>query len=496
MNRFIAIIAILILGGNSLSAQDFQSYRRQQQEAFQTYKQKTQEEWEAYRRKVNEVFAEFMKKPWEQKEGEQPKPEPSKVPDIPPVILPEIDIDIPVDNPIDVEITLPALEEEPIHVAPIPYKPKPAEKSIQFSFYGTLGRIRFDNNKKAILCGVDEKDVAQFWKGLSGEAYDNVVADCQDIRHKRDLCDWAYYRMTEKVAETLYSTKNERAVFHAWLLTQSGFSIRLGRENGNIHLLLGTTSLLFGKPYWKLGGGYYSLMDDELITSMYIMDALFPETSPLRTRMFSNNYFEKSPTARRQLISRKYPGTNAWVSCEKNTIDFFQDVPMSAMEGTEDTDYLLYAGMPISEKAGHGLLPILFEQVAGKSEAEAANILLNFVQTAFEYKTDEEVWGRERPFFPEETLYYPYSDCEDRAILFCNLVREVLRLDVAFISYPGHLATAVHFNEDIPGDFFIVDGKRYLVCDPTYINAPIGMTMPGMQNQNARVILFCLPRPR
>ena len=490
MSRILTIALLLVLGGISLSAQDFDAFKRQRQAAFQAYRQKTQEEWEAYRRKINEDFAESIKKPWEQIDGEEPEPEPAKVPDIPPVILPDIDIDIPEDNPIDVDINIPVPDDEPVPIAPIPYKPKPAEKSLSFTFYGTSESVRFDVAKKLSLPGSDEKAVSNFWKGLSGEAYDNIVADCQTIRGGRDLCDWAYYRMTEKVAETLYSTRNERVVFHAWLLTQSGFSIRLGRENGNIHLLLGTTSLIFGKPYWELGDAYYSLMDDERISSMYIMDVQFPETSPLRTRMNAKNTLDKNPADERWLRSKRYPDANAQVCCDKNTLAFLQDIPISAIAGTDNADYLMYAGMPISDKAGHDLLTVLFGQIAGKTEVEAANIILNFVQTAFEYKTDGEVWGRERPFFPEETLYYPYSDCEDRAILFCSLVREVMGLEVAFVSYPGHLAAAVHFNEDIPGDYFIVSGKRYLVCDPTYINAPIGWTMPGMNNSTAKVYLM------
>ena len=487
MNKLFIIGVLLFNATNTIVAQDFESYKRQQQESFQTYRQKTQDEWEAYRRQVNEEFASYLEKTWEKKTGKKPKPVPDKVPDIPPVVLPDIDIDIPEDNPIEVDINLPKIEDEPIPIAPIKYKPKPEEKKISFTFYGTKGEIRFDT---VSLQGSDEKAVSGFWRGLSGDAYDNVVVDCQNIRYDRDLCDWAYYRMTEKVAETLYSTKNERAVFHAWLLTQSGFSIRLGRENGNIHLLPGTNSILFGKPCWEFGNTYYSLMDMENISSMYIMDAQFPNTSPIRTRMSLGNVFETSISAARSLSSKKYPEAKANVSCDKNKLDFYKDIPISAIEGTDVTDYLMYAGMPISDGAGHDLLPVLFEQVAGKTEAEAANIILNFVQTAFEYKTDGEVWGRERPFFPEETLYYPYSDCEDRAILFCNLVWEIMRLDVAFVSYPGHLAAAVHFNEDIPGDYFIVDGKRYLICDPTYINAPIGWTMPGMNNQTAKVYLM------
>lgn len=473
-----------------LSAQDFDTYRRQQQEAFQKYRQKTQDEWNAYRAKVNEEFASYLEKTWERKTGEKPKPAKPKVPEIPPIVLPEIDIDIPEDNPIEVDINLPKFENEPIPIAPIPYKPKTAEKTIAFKFYGTPGSIRFDTAKRVSLKGTDEKAVSNFWRGLSGEVYDNVVADCQTIRGDRDLCDWAYFKMTEKVAETLYGTRNEQAVFHAWLLAQSGFSIRLGRENGNIHLLPGTNSLLFGKPYWKLDGCYYTMLDNDNISSLYLMDVQFPGTSPIRTRMHANNAFEKSVTSGRILSSKKYPTANVRVSCDKNALDFLQDIPVSAIEGTDATDYLMYAGMPLSDKAGHDLLTMLFAQVNGKTESEAANILLNFVQTAFEYKTDGEVWGRERPFFPEETLYYPYSDCEDRAILFCNLVQEILRLDVAFVSYPGHLAAAVHFNDDIPGDYFVVNGKRYLVCDPTYINAPIGWTMPGMNNSKANVYLM------
>ena len=35
-----------------------------------------------------------------------------------------------------------------------------------------------------------------------------------------------------------------------------------------------------------------------------------------------------------------------------------------------------------------------------------------------------------------------------------------------------------------------VDGKKFVVCDPTYIGAPIGATMPEMDNSTAKVILL------
>lgn len=131
------------------------------------------------------------------------------------------------------------------------------------------------------------------------------------------------------------------------------------------------------------------------------------------------------------------------------------------------------------------LYPKLRAYVKGKSENEAVNIILNFVQTAFEYGYDDEIWGGDRPFFAEETIYYPYSDCEDRSILFSRLVRDIVGLDMVLIYYPGHLATAVKFNENVSGDYLVVDGKKYVVCDPTYVNARVGMTMPKMDNSTA-----------
>ncbi|MDR1120549.1 MAG: hypothetical protein LBM08_06485 [Dysgonamonadaceae bacterium] len=154
------------------------------------------------------------------------------------------------------------------------------------------------------------------------------------------------------------------------------------------------------------------------------------------------------------------------------------------------TKWTFYANTPLSQSVRGTLYPALRKAIQDKSEQEAANMLINFVQTAFEYDYDDKIWGGDRPFFADETVYYPFSDCEDRAILFSHLVRDLMNLKVVLLYYPGHLATAVQFKETIPGDYLPVNKKRYLVCDPTYIGANIGRTMPGMDNGKATVILL------
>ena len=174
----------------------------------------------------------------------------------------------------------------------------------------------------------------------------------------------------------------------------------------------------------------------------------------------------------------------------RNLINFYKNYPRPYKRDNKYSHWSFYANTPLSEDVKERIYPKLIENIKGKSQQEAANIIINFVQTAFEYKTDDEAWGRERAFFPEETFFYPYSDCEDRAILFTRIVRDLLGLECALLYYPGHLAYAVAFDEDIPGDYVVVNKKRYLVCDPTYINAPIGMTMQDMDNGEAVVILL------
>lgn len=107
------------------------------------------------------------------------------------------------------------------------------------------------------------------------------------------------------------------------------------------------------------------------------------------------------------------------------------------------------------------------------------------------YEYDDNVWrGGDRAFFADETLYYPYCDCEDRAILFTRLVRDLLGLKTALVYYPGHLASAVCFTGNVTGDYLLVGDNIYLVCDPTYINVSVGGAMSNMDNKKAKVILL------
>lgn len=155
------------------------------------------------------------------------------------------------------------------------------------------------------------------------------------------------------------------------------------------------------------------------------------------------------------------------------------------------TRWAMYANTPMATDVSRQLYPPLREAIKGCSQLTAVNKLLNYVQTGFEYEYDDKVWGHDRAFFAEESLYYPYCDCEDRSILFTRLVRDLLGLRCILIYYPGHLAAAVEFTESgVSGDWIKTGGHTFTVTDPTFIGAPVGRTMTGMSNQTAKVIIL------
>ena len=61
---------------------------------------------------------------------------------------------------------------------------------------------------------------------------------------------------------------------------------------------------------------------------------------------------------------------------------------------------------------------------------------------------------------------------------------------MVLLHFKNHLATAVHFNSEVEGDYLMIGGEKYIVCDPTYINATIGMTMPGMEERLENIIVL------
>lgn len=470
---------------------EFEAYKAKKQKEFADYKNKKQQEFDEYRRKKNEEFAAYVRKKWKAFNGLKPQPKP-KDEDKPPVVIKDEQRQQPVkDNPIPIKetVTPPKPEPKPKPIAPIQETPKPTEKWVTFSVYGTGMKVRFEDKQRFKIASMTEGAIADCWQKLAGQDYDNTVHDCMALRDSKQLSDWAYLNMLQKMAEQCVGRGNEATLLTAYVYAQSGYQMRLGMTGQNLRMLYASRHAIYGKPCFTVEGkSYYVWNGSE--TSLHICSVGFPKETPLSLYVPKAQSLAVNTTSQRTLTSGRYPQIKAQVSVNKNLIDFYNSYPTSMVGGNFMTRWAMYANTPMEATVKNGLYPTLRRHISGLSEKEAVERLLNWVQTAFVYEYDDKVWGHDRAFFAEESLYYPYCDCEDRSILLSRLVRDLLGLKVVLVYYPGHLATAVHFTNDVRGDYLVLGGQRYTVCDPTYIGANIGMTMPGMDNNKATVILL------
>lgn len=154
-----------------------------------------------------------------------------------------------------------------------------------------------------------------------------------------------------------------------------------------------------------------------------------------------------------------------------------------------------YPQMPIGDYAVSSpdpeLRARLVEQVKsqlGSMEGDkAVEELLGFMHNVFEYATDEEFHGFEKPYFLEETLYYPKNDCEDRAIFYTYFLWNSLGKEAQLISFPGHEAATVCLDNPVEGTFYTQKGKKYYISDPTFIGSHTGMVMPIYSNRDPKI---------
>lgn len=495
----IALLPLFMMAqGNNTS---FNQYKAQKKQEFNSYKEKRRKEFEEFRRKRNEEFAEYMRRSWDGFNSKPVTPKP-KDETVPPIIIPEENVQpvniepkpIPFENVIPVPTPKP--QPQPINpIEEVPVTPvTPVQPTVSFSFFGTTNKVRFDKKYNIQLASLNENAIADAWLKLSEESYTNLIHDCLEIRKKHNLCDWAYILMLKEMSQTVYGKKNNESVLlMAYVYCQSGYQMRLAIDGANLVLLAGSKHHIFGTPYFTIDGSFYYpiLNNGESVSDrVHICGASFPQEKPMSLLVPKAQEFAASYNGQRTIKSERYPNVSATVKVNQNLISFYSTYPTSMLDDNFMTRWAMYANTPMAKNIKEQLYPQLSSFLKDKSQLEAVNILLNWVQTGFVYEYDDKVWGGDRAFFAEESLNYPYCDCEDRSILFTRLVRDLLGLKCILIYYPGHLACAVNFTDVVNGDYINLAGKKFVVTDPTYIGAPVGRTMPGMDNASATVILL------
>ena len=475
MNRY-CLLLLTLLAALPLAAQS-------RREALLEYRSRRRQAYTEFRDNYRKACADYMRKRWEAYRAEAPLPLPErqepvrpvvKAPDAPKPAAPE-------QLRYEEVVTVPIPAPEPeLPTAPAPEKPA-TTRPFRFEFYGTDCSVTLTRAQQFRLASTQESDVASAWERIAAGGCDKAAAECRELKRQLGLNDWGYYELVRILAEAYCGAGTDESVLlRSFLMAEAGYRMRLARGDGRLCLLTEPACEVYARLYFKIDGRTFYLLDGGPRASAYnvcnfpvpgerALSLAMPETPALADK--AGRRAERNDTRQ---------GIAASVVPDDNLLAFMTAYPPCSWE--------IYAATRLSKRTAQQLFPPLRAAIADKSERQAAEILLHYLHRAFPYRTDEEQFGGERTLFADELFGYPYSDCEDRSILYARLVRELLGLDVVLLHYPEHIATAVRFTTETQGDYVQLDGRRYVVCDPTYIGADTGEAMPDLKRANARII--------
>ena len=477
------VILSLSIGLLSMArAQTFEEFKRQQDSARQQLQREQQDFAQQYVKDFNrfveerdQEFAKMLQERFRQvnlSRARQQEPLPKPV--VIPTYVPSKD-ESPANQRILVDTASGTLERSRSLLLPLPTsdnKTPYAAQQVSFMFYDTPLTVPYD--PQLILSAQTQYNaltLSEAWLTLSNTHLQELIHTLYRYKGQFNLNDWGYYQLVRQFAEQLYTPEDPRARLTVWfLLNKSRYKAKIGYADNQLYVLLPTNCTVYAAAYYTFGQQTYYATDTvasslftyahdyagaDQILDLDIRQPLTLGGTP-KERILSFRYAEQTYPVR--------------VAYSPRAIRFYQTYP--------EVDLRVKLESALSREAKESLTAQLAPLVQDRDPAEAVALLLRFVQTAFDYQLDQAQFGREKYFFPEEMLHFTASDCEDRTALFAYLVRQLLGLKVVAVQYPGHVATAVRLPQQAGGEFIEQDGERFIVCDPTYINAPVGKTMP------------------
>lgn len=371
-------------------------------------------------------------------------------------------------------------------VATKPYDlSKPSRKSEIFDrfFFYTLPvkvpHVKYNVKNKL----VETEEFADQWTSLCRQnVAKNVIPSLHKIAKDAGLNDYFTYRLVHdyvnaKIPEV---DNTSRVSLIHYLLTNMGYDVRLALASptGIPILMLPTVQKIYGKMSIDFDDKkYYFFLPDGISNKDISGNSLYTCTLPSEVsqgKTFDLVINELHIPMKPRAFELKYGNLKLSGELNENIIPMLYRYPQMQMDG--------YARSNVQPKLRSDLTRQIQEQLGTLGDGADVEELLQFTQHAFAYATDQEYHGFEKPYFLEESLYFPRNDCEDRAIFYSYFLHNALGKKAQLIQYPGHEAATVKLDE-ADGTAYLINGEKYYISDPTYIGAHTGEVIPDYKDE-------------
>jgi len=479
---FIVSLVSLLIPGMIGFAQD-KSYKDSLRQQFLNSKNSYQREFEGFKNQNDSLFLSYLNQSWKEfkvfKQDRKPHPKPVLQPMAPKVIE---NLELPKPSQI-IEIQ----DRDSIGVQPGEQPPSLNNLeniSTEIEYFDFLGQkvgISKSGYKPIVATDTRARIIKFFQTYAKSERLNKITRELFIISQAKQLNDWGFFYLLRIASASVFKDLNDQVLFTWASLQKCGFDVKIAYNKEDIFLLAEFKEKLFNTFYITISGKNYDLLNFPTQTSIaegvqsYEPD--YPgQVKPLSVFLVMLPRFANNPEYKKLHFEKD----TITVALNINLIDFLKDYPACEL--------VVYFNTPVSQHAMESFDRILVPLFSGKSEKEKVAILLNMMHESFPYKPDQEQFGREDYLFPDEALFYPFTDCEDRAVLFSQLISHYTTMTPIGLEYPDHVSIAVKFNEQIMGDYIILNNDKYYICDPTYLGSEIGMAMDSMKKSKSIII--------
>jgi len=463
-------------------AQD-KSYKDSLQKQFQDSKNSYQRDFDGFKNQNDSLFLSYLNLNWKEfkvfKQDRKPRHKPVVQPMAPKII----------DN---MELPKPAQiieiqDRDSIRVQP--GEQPPSLNNIEnisteidyFEFFGQKVGISKSGYKPIVAPDTRARIIKFFETYAQSERLKKITRELFLLSTTKQLSDWGFFYLLRIASASVFKDLNDQVLFTWASLQQCGFDVKIAYNKEDIFLLAKFKEKLFNTLYITISGKNYDLLNFPTQTSfaegVQSYEPDYPgQVKPLSVFLTMLPRFANNP----EYKELHFEKDTITVALNINLIDFFKDYPACEL--------VVYFNTPVSQHAMESFDRILVPLFSGKSEKEKVAILLNLMHESFPYKPDQEQFGKESYLFPDEALFYPFTDCEDRAILLSQLLSHYTTLSTVGLEYPDHVSVAIKFTEPIMGDYIVLNENKYFICDPTYLGAEIGMAMDSMKKLKPIII--------
>lgn len=449
------------------------------QSSYQEYRRELLSGYNDFRSRLLEQYADFLNGEWHEYESLRAEVR-DKTPK--PKVAPTVDAPRSDNSP----EALPPASGKELSTDPSPGNLTSSEKdknvnlsSDEFSFYGLpVSMPRVDYNIRNRITST--QDFASNWRSLKDAGVaSKVVPQLRALVDDMNLNGYLTFRLAENYVDAKFPHADAAARYSLlhFLLANMGYDVRIAVASSTNRplLLIPFDEMVYGRAYMKIDGRRYFIFapgdaDAQSFDGQKIKTCHLPPEA-IQNKKFDLVLSKLNIPSKPHKFNLSHGGITISGEVNENLMPILYHYPQMPMK-----DYALSS---ISPDLQRSIAAQVKSQLASLDEASQVESLLEFMHNVFQYATDEDYHGFEKPYFIEETLFYPCNDCEDRAIFYTWLLANALGRNAQLISYPGHESAAVELSSPIEGTSYTYDGKRYYISDPTYIGSHTGMVMPS-----------------